>query len=131
MSDDGEPSGTAGRPIMNVMRHANISDAIIIVVRYFGGIKLGAAGLVRAYTQATQLALEQVAMQQCVQQLSLCLELDFAREQVLRHWLNAHKAELVSLNYAESVNVCILMAVDLEQEFRAFAGANAITVRSD
>lgn len=51
-SDDGEPSGTAGRPILNVLEKQNKTNCMIIVVRYFGGIKLGAGGLVRAYTKA-------------------------------------------------------------------------------
>ena len=51
-SDDGEPSGTAGRPILNVLEKQNKNNCMIVVVRYFGGIKLGAGGLVRAYTKA-------------------------------------------------------------------------------
>lgn len=52
-SDDGEPSGTAGRPILNVLEKQNRKNCMVVVVRYFGGIKLGAGGLVRAYTKAT------------------------------------------------------------------------------
>ena len=54
MSDDGEPSGTAGKPILNVLQHKGVGDITIIVTRYFGGIKLGAGGLVRAYSSAAQ-----------------------------------------------------------------------------
>ena len=50
--DDGEPSGTAGKPILNVIQKQNLSNVLIVVVRYFGGIKLGAGGLLRAYLKA-------------------------------------------------------------------------------
>lgn len=52
-SDDGEPSGTAGYPILNVIKKKNLTNTLVAVVRYFGGIKLGAGGLTRAYTKAT------------------------------------------------------------------------------
>lgn len=51
--DDGEPSGTAGRPILNVIQKKNVTNVLVVVIRYFGGIKLGAGGLVRAYTSST------------------------------------------------------------------------------
>ena len=57
-SDDGEPGGTAGMPILNVLENNNLSNILCIVVRYFGGIKLGAGGLVRAYTQSVTNTLE-------------------------------------------------------------------------
>jgi uncharacterized YigZ family protein len=57
MSDDGEPSGTAGKPILFAMQRASISDAIIVVTRYFGGIKLGVGPLARAYADAAQAAI--------------------------------------------------------------------------
>ncbi|MEN6410213.1 MAG: YigZ family protein, partial [Anaerolineaceae bacterium] len=53
-SDDGEPAGTAGRPILVVLQGSGLGDIVVVVTRYFGGIKLGTGGLVRAYTQATQ-----------------------------------------------------------------------------
>ena len=59
-SDDGEPSGTAGRPIFNVIDKKNLKNVLIVVVRYFGGIKLGAGGLVRAYTKCASGAVEEV-----------------------------------------------------------------------
>lgn len=57
-SDDGEPSGTAGIPILEVMKKEEITNAVIVVTRYFGGVKLGAGGLIRAYTQGAKIALE-------------------------------------------------------------------------
>ena len=54
--DDGEPSGTAGRPILNVLQKRDLQNVCVFIVRYFGGIKLGAGGLVRAYTKATSMA---------------------------------------------------------------------------
>ena len=58
MSDDGEPSGTAGRPILEVLRHHEVDGVLAAVVRYYGGIKLGAGGLVRAYTDAIATAMQ-------------------------------------------------------------------------
>jgi uncharacterized YigZ family protein len=58
MNDDGEPSGTAGRPIYNEIRSKGLTNTLVVVIRYFGGIKLGVRGLINAYTYATQLALE-------------------------------------------------------------------------
>lgn len=55
--DDGEPSGTAGKPILSVIQKQNLTNVLVVVVRYFGGIKLGAGGLVRAYSKAASLAL--------------------------------------------------------------------------
>ena len=59
-SDDGEPKGTAGRPMLNVLEHSELCEVTVVVTRYFGGIKLGTGGLVRAYSQAVQEALTQL-----------------------------------------------------------------------
>ena len=62
-SDDGEPSGTAGRPMLEVLRHEQVNNILVVVVRYFGGIKLGTGGLARAYSQATKEVLNEAVYQ--------------------------------------------------------------------
>ena len=62
--DDGEPNGTAGKPILNVINKKNITNILVVVIRYFGGIKLGAGGLVRAYTNSTSEAFKLVNLKE-------------------------------------------------------------------
>lgn len=62
-SDDGEPQGTAGMPILDVLRHENLCDCVCVVTRYFGGVLLGTGGLVRAYTKGAQLAVSAAGIQ--------------------------------------------------------------------
>lgn len=106
-SDDGEPSGTAGKPILNVLQHKNVGDLMLVVVRYFGGIKLGAGGLVRAYSNAAQLAMGQLATQEYNEMVTLNVSADFATEQLLRHWLTLHDGKVLSVNYTHQVNLII------------------------
>jgi uncharacterized YigZ family protein len=65
-SDDGEPQGTAGKPMLNVLQHKGIGEVVVVVSRYFGGIKLGAGGLVRAYSSAVQQAMDALTLTQRV-----------------------------------------------------------------
>ncbi len=76
MSDDGEPSGTAGKPMLNILSHSPYGDVMAVVVRNFGGIKLGTGGLVRAYSSSVQMALELVEpkLKQEMQDLSFQIE---------------------------------------------------------
>jgi uncharacterized YigZ family protein len=77
ISDDGEPSGTAGRPILDVIEKKDLSDVCVVVTRYFGGILLGAGGLVRAYSQATVAGLEAAGIAETVPALDLRIRLDY------------------------------------------------------
>jgi uncharacterized YigZ family protein len=103
MNDDGEPSGTAGKPILNVLQHGHLGDVLVVVIRYFGGIKLGAGGLVRAYGTATQQALELAPVVIRQEYIRYQAVGDFSQEQPLRHWLQGAQGELVDVQYADSV----------------------------
>lgn len=78
-SDDGEPSGTAGIPILKVLESNNMSNILVIIVRYFGGIKLGANGLIRAYTKCTANAIKEVNLLTLIDGINIDITFDYSR----------------------------------------------------
>ncbi|ATP29286.1 hypothetical protein CR207_13255 [Chromobacterium violaceum] len=103
LDDDGEPSGTAARPMYNVLRHKDITNVLAVVVRYFGGIKLGAGGLVRAYTQAVNAALAEATLMELSRICLRRLAVDFAGEARLRHACQEMGLAVVDQQYADGV----------------------------
>lgn len=104
-NDDGEPGGTAGRPMLEVLRHQNLEGVMASVVRYFGGVKLGAGGLVRAYTDAVAQALltaEKVAL---IKQANLACSVPYALEGLVRRELEQVQAQLTSVTHAGLVSL--------------------------
>jgi uncharacterized YigZ family protein len=101
--DDGEPSGTAGRPMLDVLRHQDLEGVLATVVRYFGGIKLGAGGLVRAYTDSVAQALLQAEKIAIVRQRTLRCTLPYAMEGMLRRELDGAGATLLQVEHDEHV----------------------------
>lgn len=125
MGDDGEPSGTAGKPILNVLQHKGIGDVMIVVVRYFGGIKLGAGGLTRAYGQAAQAVMEILPVIEQVPTVTFVLECDFALEQQIRHLAGTLSAEIESVDYQSQVHIRVAVPESSEQAFIDSLNANA------
>ncbi|WP_244813742.1 YigZ family protein [Caballeronia sp. Lep1P3] len=109
MSDDGEPSGTAGRPILEVLRHHEVDGVLAAVVRYYGGIKLGAGGLVRAYTDAIATAMQSAERIERIERALLDIETDYADEARVRRWIEQHDAELVESAYEMTVRLVVRM----------------------
>ena len=103
MSDDGEPSGTAGRPILEVLRHHDVDGVLAAVVRYYGGIKLGAGGLVRAYTDAIASAMQIADRVERIAMTDLIIEVDYADETRMRHWIEQHAYTLAEATYGMAV----------------------------
>lgn len=108
-SDDGEPGGTAGMPILNVIDHSDFSDIAIIVVRYFGGIKLGTGGLTRAYSQAAKLAIEQQPYCHYEKKIQISIQCDFSEENQIRHLLAQCHGEIKEVDYQAGVNIRALL----------------------
>jgi uncharacterized YigZ family protein len=102
-NDDGEPGGTAGRPMLEVLRHQQVEGALATVVRYFGGVKLGAGGLVRAYTDAVAQALLGATLVPLVRLRSVRCTVPYALEGLVRRELAAAGAVLESVAHGDDV----------------------------
>ncbi len=111
-SDDGEPQGTAGKPILEVMRRQEITQGIIVVTRYFGGILLGAGGLIRAYAHSAALAVKQAGVYQMHKSVMLELKIDYKELDRLKYLLslpeNSFIQQLETL-YAECPHLKLLV----------------------
>ncbi len=92
---------------MNVLQHKEIGDVVAVVIRYFGGVKLGAGGLVRAYGTATQQACELLTLIDQIPHQEITIECDYADEPALRRWIEANDGSLLSSVYT---NIVVLVA---------------------
>jgi len=128
MADDGEPSGTAGKPILNVLQHKDIGDVMVIVTRYFGGIKLGAGGLVRAYSASAQQAIEQLAVREEITLHLLTVDVDFKHEQFIRHLVEQQAGEIAHCDYGGHVTIDVKLPLSAIPDFTANVGAIALAV---
>lgn len=115
--DDGEPNGTAGRPMLNVLQHKAIGNVLVVVVRYFGGIKLGAGGLTRAYGTAVGLLVDKMDLVYFVAQTSLSLLADFADEAQVRYLVAQAQGEIILVEYQQQVKLNIKLAQEKRTNF--------------
>jgi uncharacterized YigZ family protein len=110
--DDGEPSGTAGRPMLDVLRHQDLEGVLATVVRYFGGIKLGAGGLVRAYTDSVAQALLKADKIAIIRQRSLRCALPYPLEGLVRRELELAGALLEQVEHGDQVVLAFSLPAD-------------------
>jgi len=135
MSDDGEPSGTAGKPIFSVLNHKSLVNVLGVVVRYFGGVKLGAGGLVRAYSGAVSQALEEADRVAVETWHRLELDVPFARESDVRRLLAEYDLDPGNVEYGQAVRIQVALPESrlepFKSGFQALApGDPALSVRS-
>ena len=105
--DDGEPGGTAGRPMLEVLRHQDLQGVMASVVRYFGGVKLGAGGLVRAYTDAVAQALLSADKIPMVHKVELTCSVPYALEGRVRREIELAQAELLNVAHGAEVTLTL------------------------
>ena len=106
-SDDGEPSGTAGAPMLNILNGKELTNLVVIVTRYFGGILLGTGGLIRAYTGATQEALSKIKEVKKDLGLEVSLITTYQDLEKLKYYLKQNEIEITNTEYGEDVDVFV------------------------
>ena len=103
MSDDGEPSGTAGEPILNIILKNGLQNVLIIVTRYFGGILLGAGGLTRAYSNASKQALANTEIEEKQLGVEVKLELNYSDSEKFKYFCNKNNIKINKIEYKENI----------------------------
>ncbi|MGH7885903.1 MAG: YigZ family protein [Thermodesulfobacteriota bacterium] len=105
--DDGEVSGTAGMPMLNILQHKKIGEIVAVITRYFGGTRLGTGGLVRAYSSSLQLALNELKLIELVPVKTGGIVFAYEYENAIRNILTMMKVKIKDINYSENVNINI------------------------
>ncbi|MEG0894169.1 MAG: YigZ family protein [Oscillospiraceae bacterium] len=108
-SDNGEPSGTAGMPILDVIEKKGLSDVCIVVTRYFGGIMLGAGGLVRAYSHAAVLSVEQAEIVEFVPCYKVGIQCDYAMYNSITYIFPNYRLKILDTQYTENIYIEIII----------------------
>lgn len=111
-SDDGEPRGTAGRPMLDILRHAGIGHIMVVVVRWFGGTRLGTGGLARAYSLATRTVMETLEWRTIHRQERWELTLDYATHDTLERAMSDMHSRINNRDFSDVVRLQIAVALD-------------------
>lgn len=120
LSDDGEPSGTAGRPVLAVLRGSGLGDVTVVITRYFGGTLLGTGGLVRAYGDAARAVLDILPREEKVERRTLIVAVPYAAYEAARRLLAAHRGGVEAEEFAADVTLLVLLPL---AELEAFTAA--------
>ncbi len=118
-SDDGEPAGSAGPPMLQVLQGRNISDAVVIGTRYFGGTRLGIGGLTRAYRDCARFSLEETVLKKKEQLDKYELNLDYEALGPVNRLIESLEGKISAADYTDSVKLTVTIPARLGQEFTA------------
>ena len=118
-SDDGEPSGTAGRPALAVLHGSGLGDVAVVITRYFGGTLLGKGGLVRAYTESTQLVVNAVRRARRQQVHVAMLALPYNLLERIRILVGKHQGDILDEEFAADITMTFRLPVENADQFRA------------
>ncbi len=118
--NSGEPQGTAGPPILDVLKHNDLTNTLVVVTRYYGGTKLGAGGLVRAYREAAKKAVEASGVTELTLVREILVPVPYALLAPLEAYLVREGFEVASKDFGEIVTLRLRIPVEREPDFRAF-----------
>lgn len=119
-NDDGEPSGTAGVPMLEVLRKQGIKNCVVVVTRYFGGIKLGAGGLIRTYGKAVSEAIKELGVIERKTMKTMFINIDYTLLGTIQSRLEGTEYLLSQVHYTDKVSVEVLIDVDAEETFNSW-----------
>lgn len=117
-SDDGEPSGTAGIPILEVIKKEDLRNVVVVVTRYYGGVKLGAGGLVRAYTKGAKIGLEAAKIVDKVLHERVMVRAEYTLYGKIENQLMRNQYEVANVIYDDAVNIEVLCEYDRVEELK-------------
>ena len=118
-SDDGEPSGTAGVPMLGVLENHNLTNVCVVVTRYFGGIKLGAGGLIRAYAGSVALAVKEIGIVEVKEQAGIQIQMSYAQYQEYGNFLKEHNLMELETNFTDQVETIIFVDKEDKETIKA------------
>jgi len=118
-SDDGEPSGTAGVPMLGVLENHNLTNICVVVTRYFGGIKLGAGGLIRAYAGSVALAVKEIGIIEIKEQAGIAIQMSYAQYQEYSNFLKEYDLMELETNFTDQVDTMIYVDKEEKENIKA------------
>ena len=118
-SDDGEPSGTAGVPMLGVLENHNLTNVCVVVTRYFGGIKLGAGGLIRAYAGSVALAVKEIGIIEIKEQAGIAIQMSYAQYQEYGNFLKEHNLMELETNFTDQIATMIYVDKEEKEKIKA------------
>ena len=118
-SDDGEPSGTAGIPMLGVLENHNLTNVCVVVTRYFGGIKLGAGGLIRAYAGSVALAVKEIGIIEIKEQAGIAIQMSYAQYQEYSNFLKEYDLMELETNFTDQVDTMIYVDKEEKENIKA------------
>ena len=118
-SDDGEPSGTAGVPMLGVLENHNLTNVCVVVTRYFGGIKLGAGGLIRAYAGSVALAVKEIGIIEIKEQAGIQIQMTYAQYQEYGNFLKDHNLMEIETNFTNQVETMIFVDKENKEHIKS------------
>ena len=117
LSDDGEPHGVAGKPMLIALQYSGLGDTAVVVSRYFGGVKLGKGGMVKAYTAAVKTALEHLSRAERVTWVSFLATFDYALVTPFERRLAEFEADVLAMDYGEKVGCRLRLPEERREDF--------------
>ena len=116
-SDDGEPSGTAGIPILDIVRGMELQNILVVVTRYFGGILLGTGGLVRAYSDATKEALKQAEKVEKIWKVEYKIKISYSYYDKILYYLRTHNIPMIKSDFTEEIELYVNVEIEKAEKF--------------